>query len=276
MTECPNIYIGLTHSSLRNGKVTLCQMQLFCVCMGLLHLYHVITGCKVPSDLVILLDSSTSVAESNFRLMIRFLSAIVQDANIDTGHVRVSLVTFSEDAQVKFLLKDYTQKETLLDALTRVPYIYGGTNTAQGLQLLRTTVFSKVNGDRKDVANVALLMTDGIGSHWIKGGQGDMVYREARRLRNQGVRLVTLGIGKYKGKVKELKKLASQPYKQFVISISDFKQLDSIRKRVQHALCEGKNFMFDVTSVLLFCDILCTSDALLKCNTCLFLKKNEN
>ena len=45
--------------------------------------------------------------------------------------------------------------------VSAIPYRGGSTNTATALDFLRTTMFSVQTGDRPDVPNVAVLLTDG-------------------------------------------------------------------------------------------------------------------
>jgi hypothetical protein len=47
-------------------------------------------------DLVIIVDSSSSLGEENFELVLGFVEAILDDASIDSGDVRVGLMTLSD------------------------------------------------------------------------------------------------------------------------------------------------------------------------------------
>ena len=48
----------------------------------------------------------------------------------------------------------------ILNALS-MPYLEGTTNTAAAIANMRDTMFTNENGDRDDVPNVAVVMTDG-------------------------------------------------------------------------------------------------------------------
>lgn len=48
-----------------------------------------------------------------------------------------------------------------IGAIRRLPYCDGNTNTTGGLRVTRLEVFSESNGDRPDVPNVCILLTDG-------------------------------------------------------------------------------------------------------------------
>lgn len=73
----------------------------------------------------------------------------------------MSLVQFSDNAAVRFNLNQYRRREDVLQNVQMMPYTRGRTNTAAALQLLRTQVFTSANGDRFEVPNYAVLITDG-------------------------------------------------------------------------------------------------------------------
>ena len=68
----------------------------------------------------------------------------------------------STEVQVNFPLDRYANKHSLFAAIRSIPYILGSTNTADGLRVLRSQVFNQANGDRPDVPNAAIIITDGI------------------------------------------------------------------------------------------------------------------
>ena len=45
-------------------------------------------------DVAFVVDSSSSMTEENFRLVLAFVSAMVMGMNVDTGHVRISLMSY--------------------------------------------------------------------------------------------------------------------------------------------------------------------------------------
>jgi hypothetical protein len=55
---------------------------------------------------------------------------------------------FSDRANIEFYLNTYSSKQEIIDAIRRIPYIYGYTNTAHALFRTRTEIYSNVNGDR--------------------------------------------------------------------------------------------------------------------------------
>ena len=63
------------------------------------------------------------------------------------------------------------------------------TDMTGGLQLMRTQVFNETNGDRSQVRNVAILLTDGIPAREL-----DQLLAEVQRTKDSGIRIVSVGI----------------------------------------------------------------------------------
>ena len=53
-------------------------------------------------------------------------------------------------------------KASLAAAIRAINYDGGNTNTTGGLRLMRTQIFNSANGDRPNVPDVAILITDGV------------------------------------------------------------------------------------------------------------------
>ena len=68
---------------------------------------------------------------------------------------------FSQRANTEFTLDRYTDKTSLVEAIRNIQHTGGDTNIADGLRLMRRMLFSGRNGDRSDVKNVAIVITDG-------------------------------------------------------------------------------------------------------------------
>jgi hypothetical protein len=59
---------------------------------------------------VFVLDASTSVTEPNFEIMKGFVKFFLANANIDSGDVRVGLITFSDNHTIHFHLDAHMSK----------------------------------------------------------------------------------------------------------------------------------------------------------------------
>ncbi|WAR05198.1 COCA1-like protein, partial [Mya arenaria] len=89
---------------------------------------HTFNGSTCNRDLMFVLDDSHSVTETNFRHALSFLSGLVQRVDIGPN---------------------------------QVPYEGGSTHTGETLETVRTRMFTANAGDRPQVPNVVLVITDG-------------------------------------------------------------------------------------------------------------------
>jgi len=99
------------------------------------------------------------------------------------------LMCLGNRATLNFYLTNYTDTQTLVSAVRNIRYIGGNTNTTGGLRLMRTEIFNTANGDRSDVPNVAILITDGVPTREVAE-----LPDEVRRIKNSGIRIVTVGV----------------------------------------------------------------------------------
>ena len=94
-----------------------------------------------------------------FPQIISFVKAFIGKADIDSGNVRIGLVTFARSVRLEFNLNAFTTKRDVLRAVGRVKKLVGRTNTAGALAIMRNTMFTPDNGDRPDVPNVVVVLT---------------------------------------------------------------------------------------------------------------------
>ena len=59
----------------------------------------------------------------------------------------------------KLLFRSYNETE-ILEQVQEMDYMGGPTNTAEGLQILRTQVYNETNGNRPDIPDIAFVITD--------------------------------------------------------------------------------------------------------------------
>ncbi len=59
----------------------------------------------------------------------------------------------------QFQLNTYRDKQSILSAIDRLPFLDQTTNTPEALRYMRETMFTRVNGDRPSVPNSAIVIT---------------------------------------------------------------------------------------------------------------------
>lgn len=187
--------IGKRHKS-RDLKLHCCHTDL-CNVPDFSTTTLLVTGATVTppgfyschSDIVFVVDESSSVGYVGFRKVISFITDIVSHLDIGTHGDQISLLLYDNDPHLQWYLNDYTTKADLLNAFTYIPYHNGSTNTGMALRYVRENVFQFKNGDRPSAKNVVVVITDG------RSNNHTLTVAEAKTLRAEGVRMVALGVG---------------------------------------------------------------------------------
>ncbi|MRC56833.1 VWA domain-containing protein, partial [Bacillus thuringiensis] len=135
---------------------------------------------------------------------------IVNGLNFDGGRTRVGVVTYSDSAKARFHLNSYTDKTSVLNAISYT-LENGRTNTASGIDMARYNMFSSNKGDRAGDQNYAVIITDG-NSNINRGG----TIPAANGARRAGIKMIAIGIGENR-KVdrSEINGIANDPDNQF-------------------------------------------------------------
>jgi len=114
------------------------------------------------ADVVLVLDTSTSMGWSDFGHMKSFLSTltehVISNLNLDSGRIPLGLVTFSSTVRPLFNLSSFTTVARIQTAISSFNYSSGATNTADALAHVRTTMLT---GARNNVLKIVVVLTDG-------------------------------------------------------------------------------------------------------------------
>ena len=133
--------------------------------------------------------------------------------------VNIGVVTFSYYARLTIKLSDYKDTDSFIQGTKNIPLMNSQTYIDRALIWARTRLFTERNGDRKDVPNILILLTD--------GKQTQSVYAtspivQADLLRKNGVTILTIGIGRFVNEI-ELARIAGGP--ENLILASSFDEL---------------------------------------------------
>ena len=192
-------------------------------------------SCSEMVDAVFLVDSSLSVRElcpmnsdsppaDNWGLVLNFVSEVVGAMPLDRGVARVGIATFStsvsEADAIRLGQSAAADASTLRQRILKLPFLGGNTNTTGALRFardqLKRAARSATGTSRKQYV---ILLTDG-----ANNVDSDPV-QEARLLKKDGVRLITVGISDYVDEA-QLKEMASVPAAYSYIYAKDFSHLN--------------------------------------------------
>uniref|UniRef100_A0A914CML1 VWFA domain-containing protein n=1 Tax=Acrobeloides nanus TaxID=290746 RepID=A0A914CML1_9BILA len=113
-------------------------------------------------DIVFVNDQSGSVGFGNFGTAVDSIINFVQKLKIGPRDSHVGLVFYDAMSKVVIGLGTYEEKEALVEAIDHSAIFYsgGGTNISAGMYAATFEVFGG-KGDRPDIPNVMIIMTDG-------------------------------------------------------------------------------------------------------------------
>lgn len=181
------------------------------------------------ADIVFLVDGSWSIGTANFEQIRQFLYTLVNGFDVGPEHVRIGLVQYSTTPRTEFLLNTYQDKKEILQYISQLPYMGGGTHTGQGLDFMLKEHFVATAGSRaaQNVPQIAVVITD--------GKSQDNVESHAQELKRRGIVLYAIGIKE--ADEEQLREIANEPHSQHVYSVSDFAALHGISQSIIQTLC---------------------------------------
>lgn len=172
-----------------------------------------------------------------------FVKDFLFEADIDGGNVRVGVIIYSTDDHVQFQMNTYNTKADVYNAIDDMPYRHGSTNTADALNTMRTQMFTQANGDRPNVSNICIVVTDGVSNI-----NSRRTIPEAEQARADGIHIYAIGIGLLD--TKELDGIASKPIEENRFAVQEFTELRDLRHKVFSSLCVGRFDFYSVENIL--------------------------
>jgi len=181
---------------------------------------------------VFVLDASGSVADT-FERSMNLTRKIVEGLNFNGGRTRAGVVTYGDQAQIRFKLNEYTDQVSVLNGIAFTQE-NGGTNTAGGIEMAVNQVFTAADGDRAGDENVMIVITDGQSN--INENMTPVMAEQARR---SGIKIYAIGIGE-NGRVDrgELNEIATNPDNEHAYVVTQESDVEEVADRVLRMLCQ--------------------------------------
>ncbi|XP_078108114.1 collagen alpha-6(VI) chain-like [Sander vitreus] len=188
-------------------------------------------GCEnaTVADIVFLVDGSSSISPGNFQEVRSFLRNFIKALDIGPNKVRIGLAQYSDEPQQEFLLKDHSDKKSLLTTVEKIQLLGGGTKTGKAIDFLQKQYFTKEAGSRlgQRVPQIAIVITDGQST--------DVVKEPAQKLRKDGVIVFVIGVGE--ANHKELESIANWPPHRFLHSLDSYQALQGLMEKLLETVC---------------------------------------
>ncbi|XP_054472508.1 von Willebrand factor A domain-containing protein 1-like [Anoplopoma fimbria] len=174
-------------------------------------------------DILLLLDSSGSVANYEFLHLLLFATELLRPFSLGRGHVRVGLLQVGTNPNLEFSLDVHNNQETLQKALQNVTQLQGDTNTVAALKVAQELLTET----DKDVPKILLWLTDGV--------QPGDVNKLMSELKAQGVSV--LAVTTVHGNYQVLQRAVTPPVQSHLYSV-DIENIEIITEDLREAIIE--------------------------------------
>ncbi|XP_003787470.1 matrilin-3 isoform X2 [Otolemur garnettii] len=183
-----------------------------------------------PLDLVFIIDSSRSVRPLEFTKVKTFVSQIIDTLDIGSADTRVAVVNYASTVKIEFHLQNYSDKQSLKQAVARITPLSTGTMSGLAIQTAMDEAFTVEAGARGPTSNipkVAIIVTD--------GRPQDQVNEVAARARASGIELYAVGVDR--ADMESLKMIASDPLDEHVFYVETYGVIEKLSSRFQETFC---------------------------------------
>jgi len=185
--------------------------------------------CFTMKDVVFVLDSSASVGEENYKTMVNFVKALVEELAGASSNNRFGLITYSTNVRLVFSLGRYTSAAMIGHAVSHSRYTPGSTNTAGGLRTA-LDILTNSYGGRRDAEDIVILITDG-----KSNVNEDDTIPSANDLKNGGARILTIAVGM--SDYTEINQIASSP--DAIFKVNGYHVLHEVKHDILESSCNG-------------------------------------
>ena len=112
-------------------------------------------------DVIFVIDASRNIGSAIFAQAKFFVSQMIDYFDVDGGLVRVGACSYSARVVSMFNLDAHTTAATVKAAIMSLSYSGGNADTAAALAYVRIFMLTSAAGDRINVPNLIVILTDG-------------------------------------------------------------------------------------------------------------------
>uniref|UniRef100_A0A8W8HWS0 VWFA domain-containing protein n=1 Tax=Magallana gigas TaxID=29159 RepID=A0A8W8HWS0_MAGGI len=183
---------------------------------------------KTPSDILFLIDSSSSIWPLHFRDIVQFTLKVIDLFDVSPNKTRIGVTLYSDDVKPVLHLDNQLNSKELKNTISNIHQLKGGTETGKALKHARENEFNE-NYSRKTAASkVIILLTDG------QSIRPEDTLTEAKKLKEENITVFVIGIGNRTDR-EELKTIASSARHQY--NLQDYNALSTIKNMLVVKTC---------------------------------------
>lgn len=174
------------------------------------------------ADIYFLIDGSGSIHPSDFDDMKTFVNETIRMFQVGANNVRIGVVQYASESRTEFVIGQYNQMVTLVEAIRNINQIGGGTRTGNALIYMKS-LFQMAS--RENVPQILVVITD--------GQSEDKVKQAASELRQQGITIYAIGVKE--ADQQQLEEIAETNDR--VYFVNDFDSLKNIKDGIVQNIC---------------------------------------
>ena len=173
-------------------------------------------------------ESIDQYQKGNFRKEIAFVKGIAQTFNVARNDTRVGIITYSDEASLRYQFNMSTNQTELETALNNLTLTGNGRNIGKALDLARTDLFYQP-GRNSSTRKILVVITDG-------SSEDDIAFA-SYALKRDKVTVFSVGIRRYvRGQLNEM---ASEPDSQHVFTSDHYDGLGPNMALLKDAIIKG-------------------------------------
>ncbi|XP_069392927.1 collagen alpha-6(VI) chain isoform X2 [Paralichthys olivaceus] len=183
------------------------------------------------ADIIFLVDGSTSINETEFKSMQRFMESMVNQSTVGKNLTRFGVIIFSNEPECNFTLKQYSSKREVRQAIEALKSPNGDTYTGKALKY-SLPFFDAEHGGRAalQVPQILMVITDGDATDRYT------LVAPSEALRDKGISVFSIGV---KGaNITQLEIMAGHD-KSRVFFVDKFEALETLFNNVTEVLCNA-------------------------------------
>lgn len=189
------------------------------------------------ADVTFLLDSSGSIHEEGWMNLKEFVVEVIRNLDLSPDKTRVAVIRYSTQAEVVFPFSKYFGESAsaslanMRQTIMNLNYVGNKTNITGALKVMRRDVLTPDNGDRSDVKDIGILISDGKSTEDVN--ETSIV---AKQLKSDGVAMFTIGLTDEINEA-ELINIASRPLSVYYLNTSLVSSVATLTSRLIWGVC---------------------------------------
>ena len=195
--------------------------------------------CQGALDVVFLIDSSSSISDSDYAKALNFVKNVLKYFYLHPNYTQVSILEFSTEVRE---LKELTYDACELRKALNVSRLSGMTNIAAAIE----AAHQKLKSSRPDIPDQIVLITDGYQTVYPKNAINCKNYphecnmyaiEKANAAKADDIQIYVIGVGAASYYEDDLRQMASQPSDEYFSLAEDYSHLNQVLEKLGNSTC---------------------------------------